>query len=75
MKAVINEKETPVKSKYPIIMKAKLTGSIGLFLSNTSMVFIYASDRSSSSSAGDYCSVVDISYWEPFTGSITLSND
>lgn len=75
MKAVINEKETPVKSKYPIIMKAKLTGSIGLFLSNTSMVFIYASDRSSPSSAGDYCSDVDISYWEPFTGTITLSND
>jgi hypothetical protein len=74
MKAVINEKETPVKHKYPMLMKAKATGSIALFLSNSTSVFLHASPYSEKVT-GDYCADVDNTYWEPFTGSITLSND
>jgi hypothetical protein len=69
MKAVINEKETPVK--YPMLMKAD-SGTIvlmkevacGVVVANPVLIPI-----------GQYVTTWPMENFKPFTGSITLSND
>ena len=72
MKAVINEKETPVHN-YPCIMIAsKSTDIIVLFSGNADGVIV---GNPNSIPIGFRKTDWDMSKFIPFTGTITLSND
>ena len=76
MKAVINEKETPVvKSKYPWIGKHEVDDifSIILFTSENSGVCLQTNKEFDNK--GEYSTHWFEDVCTPFTGSITLSND
>ena len=73
MKAVINEKETPVKDEYPCLKVSKNTGNIVLFIaSKTGVVVSVVNDFWE---LGEYSDGFAENDFTPFTGSITLSND
>jgi hypothetical protein len=73
MKAVINEKETPVKDTYPCLKVSKNTGNIVLFIaSKTGVVVSVVNDFWE---LGEYSDGLAENDFTPFTGSITLSND
>ena len=77
MKAVINEKETPVKEKeYPWIGKFINTEGKAIvvgFKSPRNGTIIYS--KSNDWNVFETSSIWDETNFTPFTGSITLSND
>lgn len=83
MKAVINEKETPVKDEYPKLMVsseklgATHPGRIVLFTSPKEGTLLSqpSGGHYSSCKIGEYDDCWNIDIFTPFTGSITLSND
>ena len=73
MKAVINEKETQVKTKYPCLKK--WNGSdiqVVQFTSENTGTLVY---ESNGKDLGFYSTEWSEEHYTPFTGSITLSND
>jgi len=71
MKAVINEKETPVK--YPCLKVSKNTGNIVLFIGEKTGIVVSA--HNDMWEIGEYSVGFAENDFTPFTGSITLSND
>ncbi len=75
MKAVINEKETQVKTKYPCLKKWNGNGPdirVVQFTSENTGTLVY---ESNGKYLGLYSTEWSEEYFTPFTGSITLSND
>jgi len=73
MKAVINEKETPVKPKYPYLGKfvSDVCEYIVLFSRENTGVVVFNKHSDEYSFSSDFAEEL----FTPFTGSITLSND
>ena len=77
MKAVINEKETPVKPKYPYLgvsTNSNSDGLIVLFTGQTTGVVVNGS-KSGFWNIGNHTECWAEDSFTPFTGTITLSND
>jgi len=81
MKAVINEKETPVDSGYPKLMTLTYPNSgstiVVLFDNHKCGMTVYMKQGEGTclDKVGDYYKSWDMSKFTPFTGSITISND
>ena len=77
MKAVINEKETPVQErKYPWIGKVEIRGRVTIIMFVTDIKGVCLStDPGSNNYVGEIGTEWNINLFTPFTGSITLSND
>ena len=83
MKAVINEKETPVKDEYPKLMissenlGATHPGRVVLFHSAKKGTLLYQPSNSlyGTCETGEYEDCWNMKVFTPFTGTITLSND
>jgi hypothetical protein len=76
MKVTITEEQIESKErKFPVLMKSVKTGLVVLFHNPTSGIVIIAAERIAGyySTAWQECN--DGNYWQPFTGTITLSND
>lgn len=75
MKAIINEKETPVKDiVFPCLMVGKATGAIVMFLTEDKCLYI-TKNPDTVWNVGDINGQAKIVNFTPFTGSITISND
>ena len=74
MKAVINEKETPVQSKYPCLKQWPDTfvSHVVIFTEKNTGTIVY---ESNGKDLGFYSTEWTEEHYTPFTGSITLSND
>ena len=78
MKAIVTEKEKKEqKSTFPILMKSKNLNQIVMFFSEEKGLLLYKgnSDCNNYEYAKNWASCYITDIWEPFTGTITLSND
>jgi len=73
MKAVINEKETPVKYEYPCLMIASKSTDIIVLMSEYGKGVIVGNDNALP--LGAFKPDWNMDNFTPFTGTITLSND
>ena len=78
MKAIINkEKKEESEFTFPVLMRSKNLNQIVLFFEGSHGMIIDKgnSDLLNYHIATNWASCYDDKIWEPFTGSVTISND
>ena len=75
IKTTVTDKDKQKESSYPRIMRVVETGILVLFQSHTSGTVVHTTDHRYALPVGHYSTSWNMSFFEPFHGSVTIEQE